>query len=178
MNCQNLALRTTQSDGGGRLRSRQLREGVKTPALPLYNDIGPGFHSYFCLLPSTLLPGQPISGLGISGQASTDTRHSRSPMMQGGPSQEVLLHPPPPPSLPGSTYLFSASDALLGLTLLPIFNYYYYCHPCHTYILCAPNGPYINSLNFHDLLGLCYPGVINEENDLQKISETCARLHT
>ena len=96
--------------------------------------------------------------------------------MHGGPSQEVLLRPLPPPSLPWSTNLFSASDALLGLTLLPIFNYYYYCHPCHAYILCAPNGPYINSLNFHDLLGLCYPGVINEGNDLQKISETCARL--
>jgi len=98
--------------------------------------------------------------------------------MQGGASQKALLHPPPRPSLPGSTHLFSASDALLGLTLLPFFSYYHHCHPCHAYILCAPKGPYINSLNFHDLLGLCYPGVINEGNDLQKISEMDARLHS
>ena len=47
MNCQKLALRTIQSDGGGRLRSRQLREGVKIPAPPLYNDVGHAFHSDF-----------------------------------------------------------------------------------------------------------------------------------
>lgn len=47
MNCPKLALRTIQSDGGGRLRSRQLREGVKIPAPPLYNDVGHAFHSDF-----------------------------------------------------------------------------------------------------------------------------------
>lgn len=144
-----------------RLRSRQLRRGEDS-CTSLYNDTGHGFYSDFFYFPSTLLPHKKMplqtnpSVDQVSVAIQLDTRHSfsydaRRCFPGSSPPSHLHLHH----CLDQHTPLLSLR--CLTWTYTPPFSLVIIItatHAMHIYYV-PPNGPYINSLNFHDFLGLC-----------------------